>query len=143
MSNFTRSGGGRLEGKRTIVTGAVRGIGRAVAERCVAEGARVVVVDLDPEASADAAAELGAEAGIGADVTDAKAVAAAVQAASERLRGLDCVVNNAGIPMAGAAHDLAEEDWDRVLAVDLKSVYLVSRAAWPHLLAAGGGSIVN
>jgi NAD(P)-dependent dehydrogenase (short-subunit alcohol dehydrogenase family) len=133
----------RLAGKRTLVTGAGRGIGRSIVERCVAEGARVVLVDLDAGESEAAAAELGAEAGIGADVTDSAAVASAVSAAAERLGGLDAVVNNAGIPVAGAVHEVAEEVWDRGLAVDLKSVYLVSSAAWPLLREADGGVIVN
>jgi NAD(P)-dependent dehydrogenase (short-subunit alcohol dehydrogenase family) len=126
-----------------VITGAARGIGRAVASRCIGEGARVVVVDLDPETGGSVARELGAEAGVVADVTAGAAVAAAVAAANEALGGLDGLINNAGIPMAGAVHDLGEDDWDRVLAVDLKSVYLMSRAAWPHLIAAGGGAIVS
>ena len=134
---------GRLQGKRTLVTGAGRGIGRSVAERCVAEGARVVLVDLDAGESERVAAELGAEAGLAADVTDSAAVDAAVAETVRRLGGLDAVVNNAGIPVAGATHEIAEADWDRGLAVDLKSVYLVSRAAWPHLREAGGGVIAN
>jgi NAD(P)-dependent dehydrogenase (short-subunit alcohol dehydrogenase family) len=143
MSNFSSAASGRLSGKRMIITGAVRGIGRAVAERCVAEGGRVVVIDLDCDAAAGAALEIGAEAGIAADVADAGAVASAVSDANDRLAGLDAVVNNAGIPMAGATHQLDEDDWDRVLAVDLKSVYLMSRAAWPHLRDGGAGAIVN
>jgi meso-butanediol dehydrogenase/(S,S)-butanediol dehydrogenase/diacetyl reductase len=135
----------RLEGKRVLVTGAASGIGREVALRCGAEGARVVVADLDAAALDAVSGELGA-AGAGAwatDVTDGAAVQRAVDGAAEAMGGLDVVVNNAGIPMVGAAHELAEEDWDRALAVDLKSVYLVSRAAWPHLRAASGGAIAN
>ena len=70
-------------------------------------------------------------------MTDGAAVTEAVRAAAEALGGIDVVVNNAGIPMVGAVHELADEDWDRVLDVDLKSVFLVSRAAWPHLEAGG------
>jgi len=126
-----------------VITGAARGIGRAVASRCIGEGARAVIVDLDPETGGSVARELGAEGGIVADVTAGDAVAAAIAGATETLGGLDGLINNAGIPMAGAVHDLGEDDWDRVLAVDLKSVYLMSRAAWPHLIAAGGGAIVS
>lgn len=133
----------RLSGPRLLVTGAAQGIGRAVAERCVSEGARVAVVDLDGDAAVRIAATIGAELGLGADVSDAAAVETAVAAAADRLGGLDAAVNNAGIPMPGAAHELDESDWDRVLAVNLKGVYLVSRAAWPHLSSAGDGAIVN
>jgi NAD(P)-dependent dehydrogenase (short-subunit alcohol dehydrogenase family) len=126
-----------------VITGAARGIGRAVASRCIGEGARVVLVDLDAETDGTVTRELGAEAGLVADVTHGAGVADAIAAATETLGGLDGLINNAGIPMAGAVHDLGEDDWDRVLAVDLKSVYLMARAAWPHLLAAGGGAIVN
>src|SRR5581483_8965181 len=74
------------------------------------------------------------------DVADACAVDRATAVALERLGGLDTLVNNAGIPMVGAVHELSEADWDRALAVDLKSVYLVSRAVWPHLQASAGDS---
>jgi NAD(P)-dependent dehydrogenase (short-subunit alcohol dehydrogenase family) len=135
---------GRLAGRRAVVTGAASGIGRAIAGRFVQEGARAVVLDLDGAALADLEASLGD--GIAAhaviDVTDGAAVTAAVGAAAEAMGGIDVVVNNAGIPMVGAVRDLTDEAWDRALDVDLKSVFLVSRAAWPHL-EAGGGAIVN
>lgn len=135
----------RLEGKRVVVTGAASGIGREIARRFVEEGARLVLVDVDDTALEALRLELGAaaEGAFAADVSDATAVARAVDGAAAVLGGLAVVVNNAGIPMLGAVRDLAEDDWDRVLAVDLKSVFLVSRAAWPHLEAAGGGAIVN
>ena len=66
-----------------------------------------------------------------------------MQAAIEAFGGVDVVVNNAGITITGAAHDLTEDDWDRELAINLKSVYLVSKALWPHFLERGGGSIVS
>ena len=68
------------------------------------------------------------------DVTRAAEIEAGVDGATvDEIGGIDVVVNNAGIPMVGAVHELAEDDWDRELAVDLKSVFLVSAAAWPHL----------
>ncbi|QEC50763.1 SDR family oxidoreductase [Baekduia soli] len=135
----------RLQDKRTIITGAGSGIGREVARRFVQEGARVALLDLDAGALGALAGELGdgIVATAAADVTDGAAVRAAVAEAVSALGGLDVVVNNAGIPMVGAVRDLAEEDWDRALAVDLKSVFLVSQAAWPHLEAAGGGVIAS
>jgi NAD(P)-dependent dehydrogenase (short-subunit alcohol dehydrogenase family) len=132
----------RLDGKRALITGAASGIGRAIAQRFVEEGARIALIDLEAEQVATAARELGpqAVAGIGADVSEAGAVQRATADALECLGGLDALVNNAGIPMVGAAHELSEADWDRALAVDLRSVYVVSRAAWPHLRASAASS---
>ena len=132
----------RLGGKRALITGAASGIGQAIAQRFVEEGARIALIDSEAERVATAARGLGPQvvAGIDADVSDASAVRRATAAALERLGGLDALVNNAGIPMVGAAHELSEADWDQALAVDLRSVYLVSRAAWPHLRASAAGS---
>ncbi len=129
-----------LQDTRALVTGAASGIGRAIAERFVEEGARVALVDLDQERVSSTARELGptAVAGIGADLADAPAVKHAVAEAMEQLGGLDALVNNAGMPMVGAVHELSEAEWDRALAVDLRSVFLMSRAAWPHLREAAG-----
>jgi NAD(P)-dependent dehydrogenase (short-subunit alcohol dehydrogenase family) len=140
---MTAGAGARLGGRKILITGAARGIGSAVAERCVAEGALVAVLDLDADEIQAVAAELGAKLGIGADVTVAAAVERAVADAVAALGGLDGLVNNAGIPMTGTVAELDEDDWDRVFAVNAKAVYLVSRAAWPHLLASNGGVIVN
>jgi NAD(P)-dependent dehydrogenase (short-subunit alcohol dehydrogenase family) len=135
---------GRLAGKRAVVTGAASGIGRAIAARFAQEGARAVVLDVDGPALADLEAGLdGVEGHATVDVTDGAAVTEAVRAAADVLGGIDVVVNNAGIPMVGTVRDLTDDAWDRALDVDLKSVFLVSRAAWPHLEAAGGGVIVN
>ena len=133
----------RLADRRILVTGAVRGIGRAVAQRCLAEGAQVVIVDLDSDETQAVAAELTAQLGVGADLTVAAAVEHVVAEAVTALGGLDGVVNNAGIPMTGTVAELDEDDWDRVLAVNLKAAYLISRAAWPHLQAAEDAVIVN
>lgn len=135
---------GRLAGRRAVVTGAASGIGRAIAGRFTQEGARTVVLDVDGAALAEIATSLGdgIAAHVAVDVTDGPAVGEAVRAAADALGGIDVVVNNAGIPMVGAVRDLTDADWDRALDVDLKSVFLVSRAAWPHL-EAGGGAIVN
>lgn len=139
------AGAGRLVGRRALITGAAVGIGRQTARRFVAEGASVALLDLEREAIRELGNELGPScvATFGADVVDAEAVEAAVASAADALGGLDAVINNAGIPMVGAAHELDEADWDRVLGVDLKGVYLVSRAAWPLLKRSGGGTITN
>lgn len=135
----------RLQGMTALITGAASGIGRSVASRFVAEGARVALVDLDADAVQALQTELGAGAVSthAADVTDGAAVQRAVDDAAAALGSLDAVVNNAGIPMVGAVHELSEADWNRALAVDLTSVYLVSHHAWPHLRAGGGGVIAN
>ena len=85
----------------------------------------------------------GRAAGGRMDVTRSAEIEAGVARTLDELGGLDIVVNNAGITIVGAAHDVSEDDWDRELAINLKSVYLVSKAAWPHLQANGGGSIVS
>jgi len=138
---------GRLDRKVALVTGAGSGIGRRTALRYAQEGAVVVAADIRADAARETASLI--EAGAGAaqaleiDVTDAASVAAAVAAVCDAHGGLDVVVNNAGITIVGAAHRIVESDWDRELTINLKSVYLVSRAAWPHLVARGGGAILS
>ena len=135
---------GRLAGKSCLVTGAGSGIGRAAAMRFAAEGARVAVADIRPEAAEATAEEIGdAAIALTIDVTSAARSAEAVGSTCSAFGGLDVVVNNAGVTIVGAAHELSEEDWDRELSTNLKSVYVVSKAAWPSLLERGGGAIVN
>jgi len=125
-----------LEGKSALVTGAAGGIGRAVVRAYEEAGASVFGVDL-----------AGADGVFQADLARADETQAAVEAAVAELGRLDVVFNGAGIsgrPLGdGPVHECAEEAWDRVLEANLKSVYLVCRASVPHLLPAGGGSIVN
>jgi NAD(P)-dependent dehydrogenase (short-subunit alcohol dehydrogenase family) len=137
---------GRLDGKVAIVTGGASGFGRATALGFAREGARVVVVDLDESRGRAVAAELG-DAGrlVVGDVSGAAAADEAVVVACEELGGLDVLVNNAGI-VQGDDRDTwntTEEKWDRVLEVNLRSVFVCSRAAIPVMLERGGGSIVN
>lgn len=136
----------RLAGRTSVVTGAGRGFGAVVAELFAAEGARVVVSDVDG-ASADATASriaaAGGEAfGLRADVTSAADAERLMEATVERFAALDVLVNNAGIASAGSVCEVAPEEWDRVMAINVKGVYLCSRYAVPHMAAAGGGSIV-
>ncbi len=134
----------RLEGKVAMVTGGGSGIGRRTAERFAEEGATVVIADIDPESAAETAQAIGgAASALTMDVTRGTDVTAGVEQVVSDHGRIDIVVNNAGITIVGAAHDLSEDEWDRELAINLKSVYLVSKAVWPHMLAGGGGSIVS
>ena len=133
-------------GERTaLVTGAARGIGLAIAERFVADGARVALVDVDGAALTAAATRLGKQTlAVIADVTRTEDVERAVAAPVERWGRLDVVVNNAGITgRSFPITELSDDDWHRVIACDLTSVFLVCRAAVKHMLRAGGGRIVN
>jgi len=137
----------RLEGRRAIVTGAGSGIGRAIALRFAAEGARVAVADVDEAAAAQVAAELGAGEGNvvsrRVDVSRAAEVEALVGWVVERWGGLDVMVNNAGVGVAATTPDTEEADWDRLMAVNLKGTFLGMKYAIPAIRAAGGGAVVN
>jgi NAD(P)-dependent dehydrogenase (short-subunit alcohol dehydrogenase family) len=133
-----------LDGKVALVTGAQRGIGLETARALRRRGARVVLADLDAEATAAAAASLGGEAiGVGADVTDRGRMGEVVDEAVTRFGGLDVVVANAGIaPEAGTARVMDEAMFERVLEVDLLGVWRTVRPALPQIVARGGHVVV-
>ncbi len=134
---------GRLQGKVALVTGAGSGIGKETATRFAAEGAQVVCADLLGDEAIATATEIGTSAlGIEMDVTVTKSIKAGLKQLLRQFGSLDCVINNAGVTIVGAAHEMEEDDWDRELDTNLKSVYLVTKAAWPHLVE-GGGSIAS
>ena len=136
----------RLAGKRAVVTGAGRGLGASVAELFAREGARVVVSDVDATSAHGTARRIvdaGGEAvGLHADVTSATDAERLTQVAVERFGGLDVLVNNAGIASSGTVCEVTPQEWDRVLAINLKGAYLCSRYAIAHMARSGGGSIV-
>ncbi len=131
---------GELSGLKALVTGGASGIGLAVATTFAAEGAAVVVLDQADERPEELPDEIGY---IPADVTDDAAVRAAVGAAVESLKGLDILVNNAGIGAQGTVEDASDEDWRRVLDVNVVGTARVSRAAWAALRASDQAAVVN
>jgi meso-butanediol dehydrogenase/(S,S)-butanediol dehydrogenase/diacetyl reductase len=137
----------RFEGKVALVTGAASGIGAATARRLHAEGARLVLGDLQEEPLAALAKELDAGGRSlltrRLDVADRAQVESFVDAGAERFGRLDVIFNNAGIGAFGRTPDLDPELWKRVIEVDLHAVFYGCRAAIPHLRRAGGGAIVN
>ena len=134
----------RLKGKRAIVTGAGAGIGEAIAIRLSSEGARVALADLDEGAADRVAGKIEGETlARRTDVTGAEEVEALVQSVVERWGGLDVMVNNAGVGVAGTTPETSEEDWERLMAVNLKGTFLGMKYAIPAMRGSGGGSIVN
>ncbi|HKT16755.1 MAG TPA: SDR family oxidoreductase [Stellaceae bacterium] len=144
------SGAMLLAGKRLLITGAARGLGRAFAEAAAAAGARLVIADRLEREGSEAAATLS---GAGHDVTfqsidlaEPRSIETAVAQTADRLGGLDGLVNNAAIAtgIGGKAFDEIDiETWDRVMDVNIRGTWLVTRAAASHLRRAGRGKIVN
>ena len=118
---------GRLQDKVALITGGGSGIGEATAHRFAEEGAKVVVADLKVETAQRVADAIGGE----------------VEETVGRFGGLDTLVCNAGVTIVGGVMDLTEEQWDKELDTNLKSVFLCAREAWNHLAARGGGSILS
>jgi NAD(P)-dependent dehydrogenase (short-subunit alcohol dehydrogenase family) len=138
---------GKLDGRVALVTGGAQGIGRACVERLAADGARIVAMDIDPR-GADALRAIDSSGGsiafVQGDVSTKDGAIALVAAALERFGRVDALVNNAGIVHAAEFLDLAEEDFDRVLRVNLKSMFLCGQAAARQMVAQRqGGAIVN
>ena len=132
---------GRLEGRVALVVGAARGIGRAIAERFIEEGARVVIADTETAAGAATAGAIGAIF-VTADIAQPEEAARAVARTVEAHGRIDILVQNAGIYPWTLIEHTTPEEWDRVLAVNLKGCFLTARAALPHMRAQGGGRIL-
>ena len=142
---------GRLAGNVAIVTGSARGIGYAIAERLLADGADVVVADIAADPAATAAGSLGAAAGrdvqsVVVDIGDEASTAAMAAAVVERHGCIDVLVNNAGL-MAGIARrpfdEIPVDEWDRVMAVNVRGTWNAAKAVTPTMRAQGSGHIVN
>ncbi len=134
----------RLADRRILVTGAANGIGLACATRFIAEGARVLLADIDGEAGAAAAASLGEAADfIACDVSDRGAIAAAIDHVVARWGGIDVLVNNAGIAPRGDILTTDPALFDRVIATNLTAAFHAIQLAAPHMIAAGRGVVIN
>jgi meso-butanediol dehydrogenase / (S,S)-butanediol dehydrogenase / diacetyl reductase len=137
----------RLSDKVALITGGGTGIGRACALLFAKEGARVVVAGRRKEPLDAVVREIVAAGGdalaVACDVTDRASVEAAVAVATNRFQRLQVVVNNAGAVVVATAEETSDDDWQRLLAINLTGTFHVSRAILPHLRKAGGGSIVN
>ncbi|MFG2907609.1 SDR family NAD(P)-dependent oxidoreductase [Kitasatospora sp. NPDC048286] len=131
-----------LHGKRAIVTGAASGIGRATATLLAELGAAVVLLDLDTERGERAAKEIGGTF-VRCDVSRRPDCEHAVRTAVERHGGVDVLFNNAGIIRRSTVTEITDEDWDLVMAVNVRSIMLLSGLVVPLMAANGGGSIVN
>lgn len=133
-----------LTGRRAIVSGAGRGIGRAIAERLVAGGARVAIADIDGTGAEAAAAALGNGCiGIACDVRSTADVTMAVASAVDAFGGLDLLVNNAGIEIAKPAVEITDDEFLGILDINVVGTFRFTKAAVPALAAAGGAAIVN
>lgn len=129
---------------RVLVTAGAAGIGRAIAQTFHAHGARVHICDIDPQALAECARALPEVTQSVADVAKLADVERLFADVARRLGGLDVLVNNAGIAgPTGRVEDIAPEDWERTIAIDLTGMFYCTRLAMPLIKAAGGGSIIN
>ena len=133
----------RLNGKSAIITGAGSGFGAGMAKKFIAEGAQVLVVDINANAAKAVAAELGAVA-CAANVADAADVKAMIAQAMAAFGKIDIVINNAGVThLPTPTEAVSEEDFDRVMAVNMKSIYLITREVVPLMKARKAGNILN
>ncbi len=135
----------RLKGKRALVTGAASGFGKGIVETFAREGAKVAVVDINEKAAKEVASALGKDAiALRCDVSKGADVDACVKATADAFGGLDILVNNAGMShVRGPMIEVPEDVFDRMFAVNVKSIYLFAKAVVPRFRTNGGGVIIN
>jgi NAD(P)-dependent dehydrogenase (short-subunit alcohol dehydrogenase family) len=134
----------RLSGKVAIITGGGSGIGKAIAMAFVREGAKVVIAGRDSKKLDRAAAEIGGEClAVSADVSSTNDVQKLVSATQDRFKQINILVNNAAMLLPGTAESISEEDFDQTFNINVRGLWLLSRAVLPHMRATGGGSIIN
>lgn len=136
----------RLTGKRIFLTGAAQGIGLAIAEECLREGASLFLIDRDGPLLTEAVARLNGGALVGhavADITDAAAIAAAMTTAEAAIGTINALINNAGVNVFHEPLDTSEAEWNRCFDINLKGAWNCCKAALPGMIAAGGGAILN
>ena len=137
----------RVEGAVAVVTGAGSGIGRASAIRLAQEGSLVICADINEEAAQESAAEIQNFGGVASaakiDISNPKECSALIQESVNRYGSVDILVNNAGVNLPGVFHEVSDETIDLTLSVNVKGAIYLSRAAIPHMLKTGRGSIIN
>ncbi|WP_054711598.1 glucose 1-dehydrogenase [Bacillus sp. JCM 19041] len=133
----------RLLHKIAIITGAGSGIGKATASRFAAEGASVIIADIDAEKGEEAASEIDNATFIHVDTTNESSVHAMASRVMEQFGQIDILFNNAGVSGVGRVHELNEQDWDRVITVNIKGVFLSSKVVLPYMIKAKSGTIIN
>lgn len=149
MTNFAERAGQllSLEGKVAVITGAASGIGRGIASRLSEMGAAVVLLDIDQQRGQAATAEIASQGGkelfIPTDVRSAQDCKRAIAETLQAFGKIDILCNNAGVAIRKSVESLSEDEWDLAVDVTLKSVFLLSREALPHMMKAGGGSVIN